>query len=389
VGRPKVAVLHPRLRFGGSEAAALWSIEALKGDYDVTLITLGKVDFERLNQYHGTRLQAGEFPVLLAPQPLGLARSERFAGLHSAFFDRFCRRVASQFDLLINTYGAPGGWATPTIQLIADFAFVQAWRFELNPELRDHRPWWYGDTPVRKAYLALCRAIAPPSPNAWAGSLVLANSHWTAQMLHRRLGIEAGVLYPPVSGSFPQIPQEERENGFVWVGRVVPEKRVEAAIEILERVRERGHEVHLHILGGLDGSAYGRKIAELCRQNAAWIFPEGYVAGERKKLLMAGHRFGIHSRANEPFGIAPAEMVKAGCIVFAPNGGGQVEIINHPALIYEDEEDAVKKIEAVLAAPALQESLRSHLAQGAERFSIPTFTSQIREFVFQVLREKA
>jgi len=43
-GRAHVAVMHPQLGHGGSETGPLWSIEALKRDYDVTLVTGGKVD---------------------------------------------------------------------------------------------------------------------------------------------------------------------------------------------------------------------------------------------------------------------------------------------------------------------------------------------------------
>jgi glycosyltransferase involved in cell wall biosynthesis len=83
-----------------------------------------------------------------------------------------------------------------------------------------------------------------------------------------------------------------------------------------------------------------------------------------------------------------AEMVKGGCIVFVPNGGGQTEIVNHPALIYEDDDDAVRKIETVLAGAALQESLREHLSQAAQRFSIENFKTVILHVVGRFLREK-
>lgn len=82
-----------------------------------------------------------------------------------------------------------------------------------------------------------------------------------------------------------------------------------------------------------------------------------------------------------------AEMVKGGCIVFVPNGGGQTEIVNHPALIYEDDDDAVRKIETVLAGAALQESLREHLSQAAQRFSIENFKTVILHVVGRFLRE--
>jgi len=47
--RPRVAVMHPQLGYGGSETVPLWTVQALKRDYHVTLITGGPVDLPRLN----------------------------------------------------------------------------------------------------------------------------------------------------------------------------------------------------------------------------------------------------------------------------------------------------------------------------------------------------
>jgi glycosyltransferase involved in cell wall biosynthesis len=81
-------------------------------------------------------------------------------------------------------------------------------------------------------------------------------------------------------------------------------------------------------------------------------------------------------------------MVLAGWIVFVPNGGGQVEIVNHPGLIFEDEAVASEKIDAVLASKAEQESLRDRLRQGAHRFSEESFQAQIRQVVKGFLKER-
>ena len=70
-GKVKVAVVHPGLGFGGSEAPALWTLEALKKDYDLTLISLRDVDLERLNAYYGTSLAPGDFSTQRAPLPGG------------------------------------------------------------------------------------------------------------------------------------------------------------------------------------------------------------------------------------------------------------------------------------------------------------------------------
>ena len=45
------------------------------------------------------------------------------------------------------------------------------------------------------------------------------------------------------------------------------------------------------------------------------------------RALMATHRYGIHGMREEHFGMAPAELARAGCIVWVPRGGGQMEIV--------------------------------------------------------------
>jgi glycosyltransferase involved in cell wall biosynthesis len=383
----RIAIVHPRLGFGGSESVALWTIEALKDRADVSLITGGRVDLARLNEYYGTSIEAGEIRIHRAPMPWGLRDSAKFSGLRGQYVHRYCRQIAPRFDLLINTYG-PCDFGVPAIQCIADFGFVPEWRNTLHPILANHRRWWYGDSPLRRTYLKLCHAIFRPDPEAWKHNLTLANSHWTARLLKEKFSVESQVLYPPVTGNFPVVPWAQRENGFVCVGRVVPEKRMDAVVGILSRVRQHGHDVHLHILGGVDDSPFGRKTKQLGNQHRDWVFLEGWVSGHKKEAMIATHRFGINGRENEPFGIAPAEMVKAGCITFVPNGGGQTEIANHPALTFRDDEDAARKIEAVLASPVMQKSLVEHLSQGAQRFSAENFRTGIRKVVREVLIEK-
>ena len=356
--RAKVAIVHPGLGSGGSEAAALWSIEALKNDYDVTFISLDGIDLERLNAYYGTALAAGDFSLRRAPLPLGLRNTKKFDGLKGRFLLRYVQRIASEFDLLISCYG-PMDFGKRGVQMIADFSFVDEWRLELHPTFQTRKTWFYGDTLVRRIYLALCDRIAVIRPEAWKQNITLANSAWSADRLLKKYEITSQVVYPPVILDIPQIPATTRDRGFICLGRVSPEKCVHSVIEILRKVRERGHNVHLHLLGGIDNSDYGQKVRALAGQFPEWVFLEGWVQGDRKKALLAGHRFGINACPNEAFGIAVAEMVLAGCVVFVPNGGGQVEIVNHPSLIYDNDADAVDKIDAVLKDAAVEDSLRS------------------------------
>jgi glycosyltransferase involved in cell wall biosynthesis len=383
----QIAVLHPGLGLGGSEAPVLWTISALKTLGHVTLITTGDVDLARMNAYYSADLAPEDFAILRVPLPVGLRHTQKFAGLKASFFQRYVLRIASKYDLLIGCYG-PMDFGRRGMQMIADFSFVEEWRYSLHPGVRSWKRWWYGPSLLRHLYMKTCRVVSKVSPDGWRKNLNLANSDWTANLTREKLGLEAQTLYPPVETDFPKIPFSERDDGFVCLGRISPEKRVDSMIEILSRVRQRGHNVHLHILGGVDDSPYGARVKSLARQNRAWVFLEGWAVGDAKKRLLAGHKYGIHGRENEPFGIAVGEMVNAGCIVFVPNGGGQMEIVNHPALVFKDESEAVDKIDAVLKSDSERENLCQHLQRIAGRFSPENFQAQIRQTVDTFLREE-
>jgi len=105
------------------------------------------------------------------------------------------------------------------------------------------------------------------------------------------------------------------------------------------------------------------------------------VSGARKAQILTQCRYGIQTRAAEPFGIAVAEMAKAGAIVFASNDGGQTEILEHPDLLFADIDDAAKKICNVLEQPDGQSSLRAHLASQTQRFSSQIFIREAQTLV--------
>lgn len=383
--RARVAVIHPRLGYGGSETGPLWTIEALKRDYDVTLITGTKVDLSRLNSYYGTDLKPDEFRVLEMRLPLGLHRTRKFTGLHGALFKRQCRRLSPRFDLMTFHYN-PVDFGVPLLQFVADFTFAPELQRALDPASFTVRRWWYGDTILRRVYLGLCNFVAPRHPENWNKNITVANSRWTAGLLEREFNLVAHrVQFPPVPGNFPTVPWDEKENGFVCVGSILPEKRMDVVIGILDQVRQRGFDIHLHILGGLTDSPFARKLQALAARHRNWVFLEGRVAGQAKREFMAQHKFGINGRASEPFGIAVAELVKAGCLTFVPSAGGQTEIVNHPSLTFENEDDAVQKILSALQNPTSQTELLRHLHERGLELCTERFQDTVRELVAECL----
>jgi glycosyltransferase involved in cell wall biosynthesis len=388
----KIGVTHPRLGRGGSETRAMWTIQALKDDHDVTLVTGGEVDLDGLNAFYGTSLQARDFNVLKAPAPLWLTLLRRMDigdALDSVAYARLCRTVAPDFDVLISAYSFCD-FGVPAIHFIADFSWDDAIRRSLHPAPPGIAKFIYGDNAIRRTYLRLARFLNKSSGhNVFSGQdCIVANSRWTADLLRAKHGANAKVLYPPVPGEFPSVPWAQRENGFVCLGRIDPVKRIERVIDILARVRQRRHDVHLHIIGNVGQDAYGRRVTELAKANAEWVIPEGPQCGDAKLMLLASHRFGIHGCNGEAFGIAIAEMIKAGCIPFVPKEGGQAEIVNHPLLMYADVDDAVDKIITILEKPSLQTDLREHLADQGRQFSTENFMTGLKAIVEQFFAMK-
>lgn len=373
--RPRVVIGHPRVGRGGSEARLMWLIQALKNDWDVTVMTTGGWNLGELNAYYGTRIGEDEVKLRIAPVPW-LVRNLSAAALRGACFQRFARQIAGEYDIRISAYN-PTDWGLPAIHFIADFSWHREIREQLHPLSAG---FIYRDSWLRRCYLGITAFYGKPSGRDFLREdRIIANSGWSAELMRKVCGVDcADVVYPPVWTEFPEVAWDDKENAFVMIGRVAPEKRIEEAIAILDAVRQRGHAIRLHLCGGIGDDPYGRMIADLCRQHAGWIVVEGQVSGAKKAQVLAQCRYGIQTCKAEAFGIAIAEIARAGAIVFAHNDGGQVEILDHPSLLFADKAEAVEKIDDALRRPSLQSALRAHLGQRANLFAAQTFVRQVQ-----------
>jgi Glycosyltransferase len=219
-------------------------------------------------------------------------------------------------------------------------------------------------------------------------NLTLANSDWTGNKVKEFYGIDAVTVYPPIPGKFPNVPWNDRENGFVCIGRFCLGKRFEAIIKILAKVKSRIPDVHLHVIGTQSiftgEREYYPHLLRVVQENSSWVhLHENLSRGELIQLI-SEHRYGIHANVDEHFGIVVGEMLRAGCIVFIHNSGGQVEIVGgDERLKYETDEEAVAKILRVMSDPDEQASLRNYLDSRKQLFTTDRFMSQIREIVRQ------
>ena len=371
--KKKIAIVHPELGFVGTEAVAIWIMEALKKDFGLTLITTAIPDFDKLNIFFGSSLDKN-ISIVNVPLPKVLTNTVRVRLLKLHFLMKYCKKHKTDFDLFFSSYGE------------MDFGKrgIQYIHFpEINTEakfvLKSH---FYRDSLPRRIYQRLGYMISGYSKDRVKNNLTLANSKWTKKIIDDFYSIESIVVYPPVLDDFEKVKWEEKENGFIFIGRISPDKRPLEIIQILKKVREKGHDIHIYILGnvGMD-LGYVEKVKHEAKVNP-WIFYKGKVPRDKLRDIVSKQKFGINGKKYEHFGIVVAEMIKAGSIVFVPNNGGQVEIVNrNEKLVYNTDEDAVKKIIQILVSKKLQDEIRNTLKLDSLKYSVSNFKSQIRNIV--------
>ncbi len=376
--RPRVLHLHRRIQpSGGGQAVAAWTLEALKHCCDVTLLTWDPVDYAGVNRMFGTSLAPGDFRVLRVAgwrravaeaMPMPVEQLRLGLLMHAA---KQALRDG-QFDAVIGTDNE------------VDFGRVGAqyihypWR---RPPLEDEMRAIHRLPGAVACYQWLTGPGLGISFDNIRRNRTLVNSGFIAEKFRQIYGVEPEVVYPPVPGGFPRISWEDRENGFVGIGRLHPCKRWGEAVRVVGRLRERGHDVTLTVVGARD-IAEELTALEALAERRPWFQLRTNVPREEMVELVARRRYGIHLMVEEHFGIAVAELVRAGCVPFVHRSGGPPEIVGgHSELLFGDEDEAVELASRVIESEGLQRDLAARLAGRAEDFSTERFMERIRAVV--------
>lgn len=377
--RKRIGIVHPNLStVGGSELRPAWIAQALKDDFEIALISLGSVSLDFINGYAGTQLEEEKVRVLGIKIPAIF--KNRGAALRNYRLARYCFAHSKDFDLMISTYNVMS-FGNKGIQFIADLSFNDDLRRHFHRPDQFRNDIIYGASLPRKAYIKLSFRLNRLSDKSWLSNTTIANSVWTKNVLKDFLRMNAKVIYPPVPDVSTGGSWEDRENGFVYLGRISSEKRILEIIKIIHKVREQDKTLHLHLVGPSNDPRYARVIKDIIEVNRDWLSWEGILLGSKKHELLNRHRYGITGCLAESFGIAAAEQAKSGCLVWVPNSGGQVEIVEHPMLVYNNSKDAIEKISAVLNSNSIIKELQKHLVARSKRFSPGIFMSQVRELI--------
>jgi glycosyltransferase involved in cell wall biosynthesis len=376
---------------GGGNCVVAWSLMALRKHWDITLFCAKVPNLDEINKHFGTDLKVQDFRIRKLPFPLSEINHldpDPFSIQRGAWLMRLCKRQSQKFDAVMSCsdefdFGRRGIQYThyPYMQRHIDtflslegLSSGQRWRKFFIGKLR---PWLL---------------ISGITLEAIKNNLMVTNSNWTADVIREVYGVESLVVYPPVRWEGPERPVEERRNSFVALGRLSPAKRYLEIIDIIEQVRARGFAIELEIIGDEDtvaGDDYVQEIRNRIATAGDWVRLNKSISRIELENLVSQCRFGIHGMIDEHFGIAPAELMRGGCVVFVQNSGGQVEIVGeNPELRYGSDSDAVEKICRVLSDQETQSRLRQSLHERSALFGESHFMCQMQNIAKDFLNEK-
>ncbi len=379
MARKRILITHPRLTAsGGGNAVAAWTLQALRDGHELELATLQEVDFAAVNRSWGTSLREHDVRIHVAP-PLHRHGVDWFptpaALLQTCVTMRLAQELdrRNRYDVLLSTHNE-ADFGKRGIQYIH-----HPWVYMPRP--REEMRWYHYIPGSLPAYRGFCRHVARGTNEGLRRNLTIANSSFIAGRVRRTHGIESVIVFPPVTGNFPPTAWEDRVPSLVGVGRISGSKRWNMAVAIVDEVRRRGHDVGLTLVSHRDDAAVLRRLQRLAATRP-WFRLRLDLSRSELEGELARHRFGIHTMENEHFGMGPAEILRAGCLLFAHDSGGPVEILGgERRLLFADVIGAADAIERVLRSPALQEQLRQRMEERRRLFSVDAFCSAMQEIV--------
>jgi glycosyltransferase involved in cell wall biosynthesis len=369
----RVAVLHNTLDFqGGADVVCLSACAALQAEHTVTLYTISETDPGDLAARVGIDLDTATLDVRT---PTGAGPAARLLSaaapaigpqlaLRSVLLRRAIGGELDAFDLVASTANEVS-LPTPSVQYVH------------YPQFRTHR---LSDGDGGALNRVWSRLAAPRADDLDSGTTLLANSAWTAGVVEDIYGARPSVLHPPVDPIEGTAAWEERRNGIVVVGRLAPDKRILDAIRIVDGVRERGHDLTLHLVGAAPRAyrRYVRRIESMAAERP-YVTVERDAPRARLEELLCTHKYGLNCKPEEHFGMSVAEYVASGMVAFAPDTGGQREILDdRDDRLFGSVPEAIDRIVAAAAAdepPALP----------PDRFASERFRRGVRDAIARAL----
>lgn len=309
----RALVVHPGADLYGSDRVLLESVAALVDDgWAVTVALPSSGPLIRELQALGADVVHGATPVL-RKSDLSMPGLFRLATRSIAGFVRGRRLIAKLRPrfVYVNTITIPLWLVVATSMRVPAVCHVHEGEASASRALRT--------------------ALALP---LFLAHSIIANSEFSSDVLSRsfpRLADRTRVVYNAVPGPEsirPLRPLLEPPIRLVYLGRLSPRKGVDVAIDAIARLRARGTEAHLDLVGAVFPGYewYERQLRRQASELgvAAAIRFHGFhqsVWGH----VAAGDIIVVPSRVDEPFGNTAVEAILGGRPVIASRTSGLIE----------------------------------------------------------------
>jgi glycosyltransferase involved in cell wall biosynthesis/GT2 family glycosyltransferase len=211
--------------------------------------------------------------------------------------------------------------------------------------------------------------------------------------------IRIEVVYPPVALAEDAAPKSlEAPLQIVSIGRFFSRhsKRHDVAVRALAKLRERGIEAELHLVGSVPHRLLNSQRLGKLREKASGLpvtlhinAPRGVVDRLIRDAALCWHAAGfevdpeLEPESCEHFGIGIVEAMSAGCVPLVCDNGGPKEFIveGQHGFFYNTIDELAGKSERVLRDRAMFAKVSEEARKQAAQFSDAAFAARWRSLV--------
>lgn len=223
---------------------------------------------------------------------------------------------------------------------------------------------------------------------------IFTNSRNSQARITKYLARESEVLYPGID--VERFSCEEYEKFFLYPSRIVPEKRIEFAIDAFDRFRkantEKGKEWKLIVAGSLSERPEHRKYFELLRAMGVQGVEFRTNVPEQELLGLYSRCFAVlYTPVNEDLGLIPLEGFASSKPCIAVNEGGPRETVEEgvDGFLVDTPQTMAEKMSYLAARPELaQEMGRKGRKKAETKFTWKRFLTRFGQKAEELIKEK-
>lgn len=298
---------------------------------------------------------------------------------------RFLRANRNRFDVVIDIHNGVPFWAplvtrTPVVSLIHHLH-------------RDQWPIVFGPKVGQLGWLVESRV----APIVYRRNEYVTVSQSTRNDL-ATLGVDGERVNITYSGNdqpddldrYADVPRCDRPSLLV-LGRLVPHKHVEKAIDLVVSLRDRFPGLHLHVVGHGYWEAELRRYAEIAGV-AEQVQFHGFVTEEEKRTLLSQAWVVVMPSQKEGWGltIVEAGLHGAPCVAFEYAGGVTESLVHgETGFLAADDDDMRAQVSMLLEDSGLRDRLGANARSHAATFTWERTAVDLEQVLIKVAESRS